>query len=89
MNNTVTADNATLFRQASMTAEEYLRKAKESIDAEFGEGHAKSHPELVAGFMQCAAADFHASVQARTLDEKLGGIGYALDSIASALRDRG
>lgn len=41
-----------LAGQAGVTAAQWMRAAVDSIDATFGEGYAKKHPELVAGFMQ-------------------------------------
>ena len=47
----------TLMRQAGMTAHTWLIQGKKYIDEEFGEGHAKGHPELLAGFMISASND--------------------------------
>ena len=57
----VTADFATLTRQAGMTADEYLGDAIQSIDARLGAGYAAKHPELIGAFMQTCAADFTAA----------------------------
>jgi len=62
------ASNDTLMRQASMTAEDYMREAVTSIDNQFGEGYAKEHPELVGAFMKTAALDFGACVIARAIE---------------------
>jgi hypothetical protein len=69
MSDRVIADNDTLLRQASMTAHEYFHDAIKTIDDEFGDGFAKGHPELIAGFMQAAAHDFHAGITTRALQE--------------------
>jgi hypothetical protein len=58
-----------LMDQASMTAQTYLYKGVEAIDAEFGEGYARANPGLVGAFMQTAAADFAACFQADFLNE--------------------
>ena len=58
-----------------MTAHEYFHAAIKTIDSEFGEGFAKKHPELIAGFMQTAAEDFHAGVTARALQEIADAVG--------------
>jgi hypothetical protein len=51
-----------LMKQGAMTADYYLDWAVEKIDAKFGAGFAAKNPALVAGFMQTAAADFHAAM---------------------------
>lgn len=51
-----------LMRQASMTAQFYMLKAKADIDEMFGNGYAAKHPELVAAYMQTAARDFQAMI---------------------------
>ena len=60
--------NATLMRQACMTAHEYLRSAVDHIDDVLGPGYAKNHPELIAAFMQTAAIDLSAAVIARAVE---------------------
>ena len=57
----ISASWKTLMRQAGMTAGVYMSAAIEEIDATFGKGYAKQNSALVAGFMQAAALDFHAS----------------------------
>jgi len=74
----VTASFNTLFTQAKDSAESYLRNARAKVDEEFGEGYAAKHPELVAAYMQVAAADFSTSSNAKVF-------GAALDRIASAI----
>ena len=39
------------------TVSSYLQDAVAAIDAAFGEGHAKAHPELVAHFLQACAIE--------------------------------
>lgn len=62
------ASPETLVRQASITAEQYLIAAVESIDDTFGEGYAARHPELVAAFMRTAAVDFNTAIFAQEAD---------------------
>ncbi len=57
---TISPEN--LMKQASMTANEYFYRAIDTIDKQFGQGYAKSHPELIVGFMITAAKDFHTSM---------------------------
>lgn len=51
-----------LMLQARDTAETFFNQSIRIIDSKFGEGFAKAHPELIAGFMRTAAADFHTAV---------------------------
>lgn len=44
-------------RQAWGTANIWMEKAVNQIDAMFGDGYAKEHPELVGDFMKTAALD--------------------------------
>lgn len=46
-----------LMEQAGDTASSWMYKAVREIDELFGKGYAKSHPELIAGFMRAAGAD--------------------------------
>ncbi|MCP5173483.1 MAG: hypothetical protein H6996_00075 [Moraxellaceae bacterium] len=54
----ITASATELMRQASMTAHDYMLEAVRRIDEVFGEGYAKTHPELVGDFMKTSAIDF-------------------------------
>ena len=81
----ITADTETLFRQALMTAHDYMLKAIHDIDELLGKGYAKQHPELIAAYMQTAAIDFGTAIIARaieTLSTAGDNIGYTLDEIA-------
>ncbi len=82
----VTANFDTLMRQASSTASDYMRAAVDAIDKQFGTGYAKAHPELVAAFMQTAAADFSAGLSSKTLGHALTRITTAIDDLADAIR---
>ncbi len=72
----ITASAETLMRQAGMTAAEYLSKAVDEIDSQFGEGFSKSHPDLVGAFMRTAALDFASA-----------GITSAIQDLAEAQRE--
>lgn len=47
----------TMMDQAGNTAVSWFRTAVIEIDELFGKGYAKTHPELIAGFMQAAGYD--------------------------------
>lgn len=56
-------DNMIEFEQNAMqrstqNALHYMKQAKTDIDAFFSVGYAEQHPELIAAYMQTAAADF-------------------------------
>ena len=77
----LTADD--LMVQAPDTVNFYLRLAIEHIEDNFGEGYAKEHPELLAGFIQACAADFHTGIQAKSL----GAISDAIIAVAEQLNE--
>jgi hypothetical protein len=52
------ADVALLFRQAPMTAHDYMMHGIKDIDELLGEGYAEAHPELLAAYMTTCALDF-------------------------------
>lgn len=81
----IEANLDTLFTHAQTRAESYLRTAETQIDAVFGAGYAKEHPELIAAFMKTASDEFTRITTAKVLQN----MGYALDSIADALRKPG
>jgi len=66
------------IREAWITADVYLRTAVERIDALFGKGYAKQHPELIAAFMQAATADVNTAVSAQALRSAASEIAEAL-----------
>ncbi|CAB3710338.1 Uncharacterised protein [Achromobacter denitrificans] len=78
----IEANLDTLFTHAHSRAESYLRAAETQIDAVFGDGYAREHPELIAAFMKTASDEFTRITTAKVLQN----IGYALDSIASAMK---
>lgn len=45
----ITAGTETLFRQAPMTAHDYMLNAISDIDKRLGKGYAKQHPEADRG----------------------------------------
>jgi hypothetical protein len=65
----IEAGNSTLMRQAQMTAHTYMVQAVHDIDEVMGKGYAKSHPELIAAYMQTSAADLGASVITRAIQQ--------------------
>ena len=73
-----TRHEATMSDSSSQTAI-HLARAVEAIDAQFGEGFARQHPELVASLVQSATIEdavstgYTAHRQALALGEKLGG----------------
>tara|TARA_Y100001951_G_scaffold91492_1_gene85517 strand:- start:114 stop:416 length:303 start_codon:yes stop_codon:yes gene_type:complete len=58
-----------LMRQAPDTIDFYLRKGIDYIDNHLGEGYAKEHPELLAGFIQACTTDFHTGIQAKSFED--------------------
>jgi hypothetical protein len=55
-----------LMEHASMTVHDYMRNVVDDIDAQFGEGYAQEHPELVGQLVQACAIDFATAVFAAT-----------------------
>ncbi|MGA9267877.1 MAG: hypothetical protein WBV79_15700 [Rhodomicrobium sp.] len=82
----IAADAETLMRQAYKTAAEYLNAAVREIDAEFGEGYAAKHPELVAAFMQTAAHDYRSASVSKYIGGTLSRIADSLTRVADAIR---
>lgn len=82
-----------LMEQARLTAQSYMLNACIDINNIFedDENYAKEHPELVAAYMQVAAADFNTAMRVKygfggdTLDD----IATALSEIATAIGDSG
>ena len=70
-----------LMRQARDTAETYFNQAVRIIDEKFGEGYAKEHPELIAGFMKTAAKDFDTCMTRQALDH----LSSDFDRLANAI----
>lgn len=57
-------------KKSAGSAALWMREAVEAIDKQFGDGYAREHSELVAGFMQAAAID-QAGMYIRSLVETL------------------
>ena len=80
----IEANLDTLFTLAQSRTESYLRAAETQIDAVFGAGYAREHPELIAAFMKTASDEFTRTTTAKVLQN----LGYSLESVADALRAR-
>jgi hypothetical protein len=52
---------------------EYLREGITNIDAIFGDGYARAHPELLAAFIQTAALDFGVFTIVEAIEKLIGG----------------
>ena len=72
INGRLTAND--LMVEAPDTVNFYLRRAIEHIEDSFGEGYAKEHPELLAGFIQACATEFHTAIEAKSVGEIKDGI---------------
>ena len=84
----ITANAETLMRQASMTADEYLREAISRIDARLGEGYAAKNPALIGAFMAAAAQDYAAALGAAVRqdgDMCLNAISDSVDRLAAVV----
>jgi uncharacterized protein YjgD (DUF1641 family) len=90
------ANPTTLMNQASMTAETYLTKAVEVIDRAFEKGYAAAHPQLIAAFMQVAAADFATATIAKAImyageqlaESEMDTLAEAVNGVADAISPR-
>jgi hypothetical protein len=69
MNNSITAAADVLLEQASMTTDQYLAAAVDSIDKRFGKGFAEKHPELLGAFINASARDFQTTMTVQALQE--------------------
>jgi hypothetical protein len=85
VNETITASFLELLDQSQMTASDYLAGAHGKIDERFGEGYAAKHPQLVAAYMEVAAADFRTSVTLKILEPILGRLAEGVSGVAGAL----
>jgi len=50
-------EDQTLEQVAGDNVGDWMRQAVQNIDAEFGDGYAKAHPELVGSMIQASAID--------------------------------
>ena len=84
-------DHTRIHESSKDAAANYLAAAIREIDRAFDQpGYAKTHPDLVAAFMQVAVADYAASTQSMTWEESIreltDRLGDALENIADALQ---
>lgn len=70
-----------LMHQARDTAETYFNQAVRIIDEKFGEGYAKEHPGLIAGFIKTAAKDFDTCKTRQALDHLASDFDRLADAI--------
>lgn len=76
-----------LMEQAGDTASSWMYKAVREIDERFGEGFAKKHPELIAGFMQTAGID-EVAMHLRGVVKSLQRIESDLEVLGERLANR-
>lgn len=73
-----------LVEQAPSTIDHYIYRGIKTIDRDFGEGYAKTNPQLLAAYITACASDFNNAALLKTfgsgLDELVG--------IARRLADR-
>lgn len=86
----ITASWERLSEDAFYQSERNFHKAIDVIDKKFGNGYAKSHPELISSFMQSSAIEYSgtsitSSIQ--SLREDFESISDALGDIASQIVD--
>ena len=70
---------------SKIAADNYLLAAIRNIDSALGEGYARSHPELIAAYMQTAVADYASGIASATLAETATQISDAFDRIVDAI----
>lgn len=97
MTQLISASFDTLLTQAGDTAAYFMSRADVAIDRLYGEGYAKTHPELVAAFMRVAVDDFRTSSSLKVAEaagsakEQLEFIGHSInclgEDICAALRE--
>jgi hypothetical protein len=83
------AQNA--YEGAKSGAQDCLVFAVKTVDAEFGEGYAKGHPEMVSGVMAALASEFNGAVLADALGaiaDEITEMTEKLDAAASGIADR-
>lgn len=79
-------DAGTLMRQAPATIYEYFTEAIRVIDAAFGEGYAKKHPELVSAFITACTQDFETAMKAKYLSVLSDSIEFHGTQIKESLK---
>ena len=73
-----------LVDQAVGTTAQYFDRAVAVIDAQFGEGYAEKHPELVAIVIQTQTADFTIAVLGSIFQDFTEDLTSSLSEIAAA-----
>ncbi len=56
-----------LMEDASGASRYYMSEAADAIDAKFGKGYAKAHPELVGQYMKVAVYEYRSNCIAKVL----------------------
>jgi hemoglobin-like flavoprotein len=79
INSRLTAND--LMEEAPDTVNFYLRRAIKHIEDNFGEGYAKEHPELLAGFIQACATELHTAIQAKEISDAIIAVAEQLNEI--------
>ncbi len=69
-------------------ADECFARAIRSIDLRFGQGYAKSHPEIVATYMTIAAQEYQTSSSQKRRRELVDNAVSRLSVLADTLTDR-
>tara|TARA_R110000803_G_scaffold21371_7_gene53910 strand:- start:599 stop:862 length:264 start_codon:yes stop_codon:yes gene_type:complete len=79
----ITANDMML--QTPDTVHFYLRGAIERIDDSLGEGYAKEHPELLAGFIQACATELHTAIETKEISDALVEIAKELGGLREVM----
>ena len=79
INSRLTAND--LMAEAPDTVNFYLRRAIEHIEDSFGEGYAKEHPELLAGFIQACAIELHTAIEAKEISDAITAVAEQLNEL--------
>ncbi len=87
MEQKITATPEQLVSDGEYTASSALARAKVKIDEQFGEGYAKSHPELVGHFICAAVSSNCALVTAQISERAAISQTDALNRIAEAIEE--
>lgn len=81
----IAANYETLMRQASMTADQYMKDCARYIDEQFGDGYAQNHPELLAAMIQASAQDFHTACMIGATQDQSAQVAGAIESLSSSV----
>ena len=63
----ITADWKKLMEDAGASTTYYLAVGIDAIDAKFGKGYAKTHPELFGKFIQASVSEYSSNCIAKAL----------------------